>query len=74
MIHGCQAFIPKILEHDAPGVVINTGPTQGITLERRAAERGCASSKYRGNQRGVWVYLDDERPTPPGWERVYWPD
>lgn len=20
------------------------------------------------------VYLDDERETPPGWERVYWPD
>jgi hypothetical protein len=20
------------------------------------------------------VYLDDERETPPGWARVYWPD
>lgn len=20
------------------------------------------------------IYLDDERPTPPGWTRVYWPD
>ena len=20
------------------------------------------------------VFLDDERPTPDGWERVYWPD
>lgn len=20
------------------------------------------------------VYLDDERPTPAGWTRVYWPD
>ena len=20
------------------------------------------------------VYLDDERETPPGWQRVYWPD
>jgi hypothetical protein len=20
------------------------------------------------------VYLDDERTTPPGWHRVYWPD
>lgn len=20
------------------------------------------------------VYLDDERTTPPGWTRVYWPD
>ena len=20
------------------------------------------------------VYLDDERQTPPGWQRVYWPD
>jgi hypothetical protein len=22
----------------------------------------------------VKVYLDDERATPPGWIRVYWPD
>jgi len=22
----------------------------------------------------VKVYLDDERETPPGWRRVYWPD
>ncbi len=20
------------------------------------------------------LYLDDQRPTPPGWVRVYWPD
>jgi hypothetical protein len=20
------------------------------------------------------IFLDDERPTPPGWVRVYWPD
>ncbi|MDC8012822.1 cyclic-phosphate processing receiver domain-containing protein [Tahibacter soli] len=23
---------------------------------------------------GMRVYLDDERPTPSGWTRVYWPD
>ncbi len=23
---------------------------------------------------GVKVYLDDERPAPPGWEAVRWPD
>jgi hypothetical protein len=23
---------------------------------------------------GLKVYLDDERNTPPGWTRVYWPD
>lgn len=22
----------------------------------------------------IRIYLDDERPTPPGWTRVYWPD
>ena len=22
----------------------------------------------------ISVYLDDERPTPDGWTRVYWPD
>jgi hypothetical protein len=31
VIHGCQAFIPKMLEQGAPGVVINTGSKQGIT-------------------------------------------
>ena len=23
---------------------------------------------------GLRVFLDDERATPPGWTRVYWPD
>jgi NAD(P)-dependent dehydrogenase (short-subunit alcohol dehydrogenase family) len=31
IIHGCQAFIPAMLESDQPGVVINTGSKQGIT-------------------------------------------
>jgi hypothetical protein len=22
----------------------------------------------------MMIYLDDERPTPPGWVRCYWPD
>lgn len=31
VIHGCQAFIPRMLEQKTPGVVINTGSKQGIT-------------------------------------------
>lgn len=31
VIHGCQAFIPKMLESGVPGAVINTGSKQGIT-------------------------------------------
>jgi NAD(P)-dependent dehydrogenase (short-subunit alcohol dehydrogenase family) len=31
VIHGVQAFVPAMLERDAPGVVINTGSKQGIT-------------------------------------------
>jgi NAD(P)-dependent dehydrogenase (short-subunit alcohol dehydrogenase family) len=31
VIHGVQAFVPAMLERDAPGVIINTGSKQGIT-------------------------------------------
>ena len=31
IIHGCQAFIPAMLEGDEHGVIINTGSKQGIT-------------------------------------------
>ncbi|MEO0982943.1 MAG: SDR family NAD(P)-dependent oxidoreductase [Pseudomonadota bacterium] len=31
VVHGCQAFIPAMLEAGAPGAVINTGSKQGIT-------------------------------------------
>jgi hypothetical protein len=31
VVHGCQAFIPAMLEAKSPGVVINTGSKQGIT-------------------------------------------
>lgn len=32
VIHGVQAFVPAMLAHDAPAVVVNTGSKQGITL------------------------------------------
>jgi NAD(P)-dependent dehydrogenase (short-subunit alcohol dehydrogenase family) len=32
VIHGVQAFVPRMLEAGAPGLVINTGSKQGITL------------------------------------------
>lgn len=31
VIHGTQAFVPRMLEADEPGVVINTGSKQGLT-------------------------------------------
>lgn len=31
IVHGCHAFIPKMLETGAPAAVINTGSKQGIT-------------------------------------------
>ncbi len=31
VIHGAQAFVPKMLERGKPGLVINTGSKQGIT-------------------------------------------
>ena len=32
VVHGVQAFTPRMLEAGAPGLVINTGSKQGITL------------------------------------------
>ncbi len=31
VIHGCQAFVPRMIERGRPGLVINTGSKQGIT-------------------------------------------
>lgn len=31
-IHGCRAFVPKMKASGAPGMVINTGSKQGITM------------------------------------------
>ena len=31
VIHGVEAFVPAMLEHEASGVIINTGSKQGIT-------------------------------------------
>ena len=30
VIHGCQAFVPRMIERGRPGLVINTGSKQGI--------------------------------------------
>merc|ERR1712038_448708 len=31
-IHGCQAFIPTMKERNEPGIIVNTGSKQGITM------------------------------------------
>jgi NAD(P)-dependent dehydrogenase (short-subunit alcohol dehydrogenase family) len=31
VIHGCQIFVPRMIERGRPGLVINTGSKQGIT-------------------------------------------
>jgi len=31
VVHGVEAFVPRLLEAGAPGVIINTGSKQGIT-------------------------------------------
>lgn len=31
-IHGCQAFVPRMQESGEPGIIINTGSKQGITM------------------------------------------
>ena len=31
-IHGCLAFVPRMQQSDEPGIIINTGSKQGITM------------------------------------------
>jgi len=31
-IHGCQAFVPAMQKSGAPGIIVNTGSKQGITM------------------------------------------
>ena len=31
-IHGCLAFVPKMKESKQPGIIVNTGSKQGITM------------------------------------------
>lgn len=31
VIHGCQVFVPRMMERGRPGLIINTGSKQGIT-------------------------------------------
>lgn len=31
-IHGCLAFVPKMKESGKPGLIVNTGSKQGITM------------------------------------------
>src|SRR5450631_1609881 len=38
----------------------------------KALSRG--SRKLRQSAADLKVFLDDERVTPPGWARMYWPD
>ncbi len=52
-------------------------PHKMMTL-RRQYKRTVASLRARGRfrsvaQEGIKVYLDDDRETPEGWTRVYWP-
>ncbi len=51
VIHGCHAFIPRMLESGAPGVIINTGSKQGIT-------RPPGSYTYNLSKAGVLAYTE----------------
>jgi NAD(P)-dependent dehydrogenase (short-subunit alcohol dehydrogenase family) len=51
VIHGVQAFVPAMLEKGAPGLVINTGSKQGITLPP-------GNSPYNVSKAGVKAYTE----------------
>jgi NAD(P)-dependent dehydrogenase (short-subunit alcohol dehydrogenase family) len=50
-INGVQAFLPAMLAHEAPGVVINTGSKQGITLPP-------GNSAYNVSKAGLKAYTE----------------
>jgi NAD(P)-dependent dehydrogenase (short-subunit alcohol dehydrogenase family) len=51
VIHGVQAFAPAMLASGAPGLVINTGSKQGITLPP-------GNSAYNVSKAGVKAYTE----------------
>lgn len=51
VVHGCHAFIPDMLAHGQPGVVINTGSKQGIT-------RPPGNYAYNLSKAGVLAYTE----------------
>ncbi len=51
VIHGTQAFVPAMLEKAQPGLVINTGSKQGITLPP-------GNSAYNVSKAGVKAYTE----------------
>ena len=51
VIHGVQAFAPAMLERAAPGLIINTGSKQGITLPP-------GNSPYNVAKAGVKAYTE----------------
>ena len=50
-INGVQAFVPAMLAHDAPGLVVNTGSKQGITLPP-------GNSAYNVSKAGLKAYTE----------------
>jgi NAD(P)-dependent dehydrogenase (short-subunit alcohol dehydrogenase family) len=50
-VNGVQAFVPAMLAHDAPGLVINTGSKQGITLPP-------GNSAYNVSKAGLKAYTE----------------
>jgi NAD(P)-dependent dehydrogenase (short-subunit alcohol dehydrogenase family) len=51
VIHGVQAFLPAMLAHGKPGLVINTGSKQGITLPP-------GNSAYNLSKAGVKAFTE----------------
>jgi NAD(P)-dependent dehydrogenase (short-subunit alcohol dehydrogenase family) len=62
VINGCQAFLPGMLQHGFPGLVINTGSKQGITTPP-------GNPAYNVSKAGVKAYteaLQHELRNTPG--------
>lgn len=51
VVHGCQAFIPRMLESGTAGVIINTGSKQGLT-------RPPGNYAYNLSKVGVLAYTE----------------
>lgn len=67
------ASLPGILVGIAELSVVTRFAPRGVECcDRCRSWLHCLLHRQRG--KALRVYLDDERPAPPGWVRAYWPD
>jgi NAD(P)-dependent dehydrogenase (short-subunit alcohol dehydrogenase family) len=60
-IHGCLAFVPKMKESGEPGIIVNTGSKQGITMPPGNLTYNMSKAALKCYTEGLGHELDMER-------------